>query len=211
LRIEKLWDADSRTLSTPRHIDSKAWTHPFSTRSWMRCMRPDTPRRNERIWGWGYVHVNATGTSLYGRRTVGAAGYRKCAKGIAGQLAVAVRVDRLAHAGHATACSGRHGSRRSRIAGWMERISFTARPATAADAINDDGLCKGRSGSMNRNAASRRQLSRGSVRIGSRQQYGQSMHVSSTCGADRMEIAKEQEVGTRRGHASRSAASRCRG
>jgi hypothetical protein len=52
----------------------------------------------------------------------------------------------------AKACFGRRGSRSSRIAG-SRGESSEALPATEAGTISDDGLCKGRSGSLRRNAA----------------------------------------------------------
>jgi len=92
---------------------------------------------------------------------------------------------------------GWHGSRSSRIAGFRGARCSVARPARAADAINDDALQRQdrfEDGipAGTQNAGSRHSAS---VTSGSRQQDGQSMHVSSTCGADRMESLKDRKAG----------------
>lgn len=97
--------------------------------------------------------------------------------------------------GHAEACQGRHGSRSSRIAGFAERKALwldqrqQRMRSTTMDSAKADPV-RGYATQQDR-----RQLSRGSVAAGSRQQDGQSMHVSSTCGADRMESLKDRKVG----------------
>lgn len=76
-----------RTVGHYRHCARRlrhAWTHPFSTRSWDHYMKPDTQRQIERTWGWGYVVAVKADTSLYGRRTAGAAGEKIAQKVLPG-------------------------------------------------------------------------------------------------------------------------------
>jgi hypothetical protein len=145
-----------------------AWTHPFSTRSWDRCMKPDTRRRIERTWGWGMWSRKAN-TYLYERRRRAGPGKdanRYCrADGHS-------RASRKTGAhGHAMRVTGRYGSqssRRSRVRGAKELCGPTCE---TVNPINDDGLCKGRSGSrMAGNAGIAGKASRGSAASGSRQQ-----------------------------------------
>lgn len=101
--------------------------------------------------------------------------------------------ERRAH-GHARACTGRHGSRSSRIAGFAERkaLRLDQRQQRKRSTTMDFAKADPVRGCATRQC--RRQSSRASVTAGSRQQYGQSMHVSSTCGADRMESLKDRKA-----------------
>jgi len=109
-------------------------------------------------------------------------------------MATVVRSQDRAH-GRAAARHGRRGSRSSRRAGFAERVAQNSTSDSREARLNDERSCKGRSGSGRSQRQGRRRFSRGSVMTGSRQQDGQSMYVSSTCGADRMESLKDRKAG----------------
>jgi hypothetical protein len=87
------------------------WTHPYSTRRWVRCMRSDTPRPSERALGWG---IN--GKLLPVRKTNGRRTRKKAAQKDYRALGRGRAVAKTGHAGAQQRVWGRRGSHGSGIA-----------------------------------------------------------------------------------------------
>jgi hypothetical protein len=84
--------------SDVRNTDLREHGHTLSAHEagW-RYMRPETLLRLiERTWGWGLCTPVEASMSLYGRRTVGAAGDKNAQKELPGQMATVARVERRA-------------------------------------------------------------------------------------------------------------------